>query len=493
MRMTISRLGIFAGLILFPLLEVLGQTTTPVPTATGTSGGLTYTATAWNWAVAEWRPMNLSDDRLPLTRSLPLLFSKEWETSINHKLSEVEKNTFRQRLLAKARAQLDKEDSRLRLERDRILLTSSNPDADLASLATAVDAAAKNRKTVEAVSGAQISLPETLPLKKVVPEGQTDVVRPQGMGPQSLGERVGADYLFTGQVEESAGYLHVVIVLWSVVENRSLHEWSDVFAQAEAAERLKLARESFQEFLLGRPWCALKVEVDPPDAKLYINDKQSQQVPYGNTFLEPGLFQLRVKAAGYEEQKRDLTLVAGQEERWALKLEKSSQGNIQVVSDPPGASLWIDSQFVGITPVSIPHPLGIENLKLTMKDYLPFYGEVLPQGPDLLSLSLKKESTAMGLQEAKDRFYLSLACFSFSLTTTIFLKTFSEQYGNLTAGYASTYDGSNTAWNNLVTSSYTQQGLQGCYYAGVALTTGVFVWMMFELGNYLNTAEYPLH
>lgn len=454
------------------------------------AASMSFGAKVWNWAVEEWKPENLPADRTPLIRSLPELFAKDWNSAPDHRLSDGEKKAIRLKLKETALAQLDKEESRLLLERDRVLLVSNSVESDLVTVDKGLAEVRKKKLTATAMEMEKIPLPDKLPLKRGTSSSGLTVLERTGAGAQAFGETAGMDYLFTGKVRETGGYLHVELELWSVVEKRSLGSWQEIFAPEEAADRLAIARRSFQEILLGRPWASLEIEADPPQTRLVINEKQTQMVPFRNPFGEPAPVHIKAVASGYQEKNETLDLQPSQVLHLHWSLEKGDQKYIAVDSDPSGAGLWVDSQYLGKTPLKIPSPLYTVRLKLSLKDYLPLYRDIPPDNPPQMLLTLEKEKKGMTIQEAKDRFYLSLACFSVSLTTTIFLKTFSEQYGTLTSYYAANY--SSDSWNNLILSSYTQQGLQGCYYGGIALTSGVFVWMMFELGNYLSTAEDPL-
>ncbi|CAN0545080.1 unnamed protein product, partial [Laminaria digitata] len=43
------------------------------------------------------------------------------------------------------------------------------------------------------------------------------------------------------------------------------------------------------------------------------------------------------------------------------------EGTVELSSDPPGATVWMGSQILGETPVSLPRPGGGERLRVTLK------------------------------------------------------------------------------------------------------------------------------
>lgn len=114
--------------------------------------------------------------------------------------------------------------------------------------------------------------------------------------------------------------------------------------EAEVAKDVIVAARLGQGFL-GQ----MEIISDPPDAKVYVNDKALGVVgrtPFYKTF-ELGKYHVWVEKPGYETQEFDMELAVDQAVQQDVKLERVSYGRVRVVSNVRGSEVFVDGEKVG--------------------------------------------------------------------------------------------------------------------------------------------------
>ncbi|HSZ84144.1 MAG TPA: PEGA domain-containing protein, partial [Polyangia bacterium] len=88
----------------------------------------------------------------------------------------------------------------------------------------------------------------------------------------------------------------------------------------------------------------IEVFTAPDDAEIFVDGKKlADRSPL---ILEamPGLYTVVARREGYESRSRVFTLPSGTAARVTLTLPVSDATPVELVSDPPGAEVWIDGQ-----------------------------------------------------------------------------------------------------------------------------------------------------
>ena len=428
------------------------------------------------WAVAEFG--GTWGDRLAL------LLCRDWDRLPDHRVSDAERAALSKIAVDTAVAGLRKQASQAKLDLDKkkILgtLPAGEPDATNTTLA-GIDT-----KIQQTLAGTGMTpIPDTLAFKAVWATGQDGLPWPVSDGP-SLAAKAKTLYAVTGSITEVDGYLDVAAVLYSAVEDRVLTTWHGRFAPEEAPQQMGRASDSFREFLMGRPWSGLKVTANVGGTRIRVGGRW-HDLPWSSDDLDPGPVELTVEPPGLPRETRHLTLNAG--ERLTLPLTFAGRPDTIVLeTEPAGASLYVDSQYVGPSPQTIDRPLAVTRVRAQAPGYATQAWEIGPQTPSPSKIVLHAPTHPVSVPDAKDQFYWSLAAFSFSLTSTVFLGAWQQEQANLTSLYAS--DGTNTA--NYLKAYQRYQAVTYAYAGGVTLTSAIFVWMMFELGAYIAADESTL-
>jgi serine/threonine protein kinase len=129
-----------------------------------------------------------------------------------------------------------------------------------------------------------------------------------------------------------------------------------VFPRTEAPPRtgrkialfvITVALFSFAAYLRSKPHDPpgrIEIFTTPDDAEIFVDGKRlSDRSPL---ILEaaPGLYTVVARREGYEARSRVFTLPSGTAARVTLTLPLSDATPVELVSDPPGAQVWIDGQ-----------------------------------------------------------------------------------------------------------------------------------------------------
>ena len=112
----------------------------------------------------------------------------------------------------------------------------------------------------------------------------------------------------------------------------------------------------------------LALRVVPADARIFVDDKEIAHTRSDQPLeLTSGVpHRLRVSRSGYVDQRFDLSLSAGQWSTREVNLKRQPGGRLEVRSRPSGASVQIDGQARGQTPLSIEH-LASGTYRLTVR------------------------------------------------------------------------------------------------------------------------------
>ncbi len=114
----------------------------------------------------------------------------------------------------------------------------------------------------------------------------------------------------------------------------------------------------------------LKVESDPFDALIFLNNKDSGTTPKIFYDLLIGEYDVKITKVGYSSYEKKVVIEEGQTESINAKLLSGKL--VRITSKPEGAELYIDYQFKGFTPYTAELTFGKHNIKLSKDDYDEF-------------------------------------------------------------------------------------------------------------------------
>ena len=93
---------------------------------------------------------------------------------------------------------------------------------------------------------------------------------------------------------------------------------------------------------------SIRINSRPSGAVIYINNKNYGDTPFNISNLKPGTYSVRLEKTGYDPAVRKVNLPAGENLDLMFNLD-SNTGGVDVVTQPPGITLYLDGKLVGVT------------------------------------------------------------------------------------------------------------------------------------------------
>jgi len=132
---------------------------------------------------------------------------------------------------------------------------------------------------------------------------------------------------------------------------------------------------------------SLWVATNPSGADIYVDGRYMAASPNTITNLAPGTHTLRMHKVGYDEYLRTFSITAGQRTTvdYTFTPQSSSFGSIEVASTPAGATLFLDGNYMGLTPSGDYFDItslvpGTHTITLRMTDYQDYTQTVYVRG-----------------------------------------------------------------------------------------------------------------
>jgi len=117
-------------------------------------------------------------------------------------------------------------------------------------------------------------------------------------------------------------------------------------------------------------WGQVEFTTVPEGADLFIDQRLIGQTPLSAEVLETGS-QLTLKAPGYKTLQQQVRVKAGSKAEHPLIEMIVADGTVTINSSPQGASITIDKQFKGTTPMDVAvTPFASHNVELFLEGYL---------------------------------------------------------------------------------------------------------------------------
>jgi PKD repeat protein len=117
---------------------------------------------------------------------------------------------------------------------------------------------------------------------------------------------------------------------------------------------------------------SIAITTIPSGAEVYIDGKPSGITPAIFPGILPGNHQVTLSSKGYDDWSHQVSVGSGQMAAINAELvaPKEITGSLAVITDPPGAEIFMDGDFKGVSPVTIPGlSTGMHTVLLTLKEY----------------------------------------------------------------------------------------------------------------------------
>jgi hypothetical protein len=444
-------------------------------------------AAQWQIGITVFSSDGLAADNAYLVYSLPLLLKDQVSGFGVHTYQEEEGDLARKALIAREIATAEKSVTGVRKERDALLFDQVPKDAAARSAVEARLAAA----------AARLDFLRTLSPGRIEMAAQKPVVLKEGTGAGKLLETPavpaeiycaehGIDLLIGGTIQEVQGYLLLDIWAFDPLKRARVFSSRNAASREELSASLQGFGKEMARTILGRGWSLVAFTPDPPDAALYVDGALAASGASPELYLSPGRHEIRMSAVGYHEVSRSLALEPETETRIDDTLEKIAGGQVAISSEPAGADLYVDSLWKGKTPLMVDRPPLRSRGVLVLPGFYDLSFPLEPASPLVLSLSLQMDEGKQDVRQkkAKDDFYASLGFFAFSIPLPLFSYALALDFAVRTQVYAG-----QGMYAAAVQAQTAGTVFLGTYYAGIAVSASLFVWMVTRIVHYVKVAD----
>jgi hypothetical protein len=156
----------------------------------------------------------------------------------------------------------------------------------------------------------------------------------------------------------------------------------------------------FAELSMAPPTTgSVAVESDPDSANVYLDGDLKGMSPVAILNVTPGPHIVLIEKTGYLPYQKDITVTAGGITTVIAALTPvppPTTGSVDVQSAPDGASVYLDTELKGVTPILIPNVTpGLHNLQLDKDGYKPYEQDiaVLPAETEFVNVTLEPVPT----------------------------------------------------------------------------------------------------
>lgn len=441
--------------------------------------------TEWTVGVAALSVTDATDGAMVSAASLiSRLIRSELEGADKHLLNPSERTLLARKVIEEEEMKIWKDLASLYAKRDDFLFDPNADMTDFKDLEIDIEEASHEAMRWKRASPESIVVPRILDIVYPDPVGGGRIWDIGEMAHESFRKYHELDVLVCGNLIRVGDYYGLSISARTA--DGIVPIWEGAASDTELETVSQEAGAIIRSLVLGRPWCSLTVQADPPEALIVVNGKTMGVGFWSSSVLNPGDFVLEVSAHGFEPLLVEETLTESENKTLSLTLEKTDLNAVLVRSDPPGADVRLGTLWLGSTPLLVERPDRVMPLSLELEDYI---SRTVPFSPDTEKLTVPLESRLVDPIEeysiARKKLYNAVAIFSASLAPTIALLGISQNYANMNiVSQESPVNDEDLEY------SYRRYLVSyGMMWGSVAVNLGLLTNVLFRLHRYLDAAE----
>lgn len=243
---------------------------------------------------------------------------------------------------------------------------------------------------------------------------------------------------------------------------------------------VSLSETALPALILGRPWTRLKVNTDPQNTIVYLNNEVIGSGKIDFLGAPEGEYTLVIEALGYENTTQKIQLEAYQTTEIKTELQvRDIFAPIVLSTDPEGADVYQGSLWIGITPLEITKTETLTPYTLVLEGYRNRRIDIDENSNSELVVKLaSNELTNQEIFEnEKTQFYWSLGVLTLGLMSAFLLN---EYHNELAMQFNQTQNAAVLAQFNSVTTPKT-------ILYGVDIALGIY--LGYRLVRYIIAAE----
>lgn len=441
----------------------------------------------WRLGFSSLERRDLSPENSYLADAVPLLVRDGLARFSWHDLTGQERAARRQGLIAKELAALAQSIGRLRKERDDAFFEMRRTGlAPVSPAGAGLPALEERREFLESLDPLLIEVAARKRIAVVDGPGGGKLFDPPSVSRERFCRDQDLDMLVGGSVREVQGFLRLDLWAWDASQGKTVFSWREAGTREELYATLTEAGDGFAGPVLGGLWASLTVSVTPTLAMLEVDGLPATPTGAGELILAPGTHEVRVSAPGHSEKVRTVQLAAGEAAQMSLELERLETGILAIVSDPPGADLYVNSLWMGKTPLSTERPVERSRILLAKDGFLALPFSVGPATPvrDLFILEPKSSSRDAQQKAAREAFYSAFGWLLVSIPAPLFCYRYAFDYADKAQ---SLYDSGMIAEGDRAVAA--GNALYWTSVGGAVLSASLFAWVVSTIIRYIAVSD----
>lgn len=207
-------------------------------------------------------------------------------------------------------------------------------------------------------------------------------------------------------ISVSGGYFPAIPVLGrflAVPGKYTVRAQKKGYQTAEQSVQLASDAESVVTFKLQElPGYVTVLSKPVESANVYFDGRLAGQTPLRSFALMAGSHQLRVAVAGHRSMERGIQISGkGDAQTEEVALEPAAGAAVVYVSEPPAAELRINGGKVGLTPLQVETPIGVNRIELRKDGWKPLMREIEVKSETVARLPVLKLERAESQKSAR--------------------------------------------------------------------------------------------
>ncbi len=438
----------------------------------------------WTVAFCAFNSRALSPEDGYLASSVPLLLKDGVSALRMHAYPEEEKLAYRKSIIALELRDLYQSAAQLRSDRDGYLFSSSLESQAFVESEKKLQSALDRINSLAALDPQKVKLEDEKPILIKEGTGVGKLFDAPIYSRHQFAIEQDVELLVGGALSEVQGY--IVIDLWAYrpVGEKSVYVFHDAAQRERIYSSLSVALKGLVGTILGKQWASLTVVPDPPQSVISIDGKSMGAGRIQSAYVDPGTREIRAFAPGCKEAVQEVTLLPSEEKTVSIALEKEANQSLTLSSEPPGADAYLNSVWMGKTPLLLEVPSERSRVQLNMPGFYDLPFSTGPSSPPRITMTLQPDVGSRDelQKKARDQFYLSFAFFALSLPIPFFCSSIADDYSLL---YARSPIGS----RDKSEAEDMYNGWITAYYVGTGLTASFFAWMVVNIINYISVSN----
>ncbi|MCL2792349.1 MAG: hypothetical protein FWD87_04590 [Spirochaetaceae bacterium] len=437
--------------------------------------------TTWNVALAEFQVSSSRGDISYLGNILPAFFLNHFSTISQHTLSSEEILLLRKKIISDRIIEEERRLSAQIREYDTAYFRDTTRRRDIRNRIRDI------RRTIRQLEGYNIGRIPITNVKDIVftTSNENNPLSFDIINIDRFAEGGNFDYIFYGSARQIENIVLLDIRLYSALEKREIYSAS----VSSEIENLFLSLDNVisevTSILLGTTWSRITVNTDNRAADIFLNEEYIGTGIASNVLVSPGAHMLTIRGIGKEEKTVSIVLEEKRTTVFDFTVTLREEKLTAINTLPSGANVYLDSLWVGITPLIVNGLFGeifirkdgFRDTRLLLED--------IPQNSIEISLSPYIFRRQDFITQRRNSFYTNFSFFILSVPPTFFLFAAASEY--------------TSAFNSAVMSGTNFDEIQRLgrvrgytfygYHASLFLTMTLLVNTFFKISDYIRAGD----